>query len=364
MIRRGFTIVELIITITIMGILLTLAVVNVGSTQLKARDDKRITNIQSIGNYLDSFYANGAPTGATPATITNLSTNPSFETNLTGISASSTSIAQTSAWSSDGTSSLSVTANAGTTDSFASFGGDTGAMRLGMVAGNTYTLSSILRVPANLAGTVDTPPAGRATCMIAYWYVSSTYQSQKACGSTTMGTYPLSLTFTVPAGATQAYIRLYNGGMSGAGAVYYDSVMMVEGTTRPDYADGDMSGWAWNGTANQSTSSGPIIVTGIPGTYPSVSITSSPLLTLYLPDADTKAFIAPGQSDPYATFIPATNSVQTEVGVLPQPTINQFVYQPIDNDGFLCGTRDCRKYNIYYRLESDNAVHKVQSKKQ
>lgn len=36
--RRGFTIVELIITITIMGILLTLAVVNVGTTQLNARD--------------------------------------------------------------------------------------------------------------------------------------------------------------------------------------------------------------------------------------------------------------------------------------------------------------------------------------
>ena len=363
MTRRGFTIVELIITITIMGILLTLAVVNVGSTQLKARDDKRATSVAAIGNYLDSYYTNGVPIIGDIDTTINRIGNPSFETNtVINTAYAFVALAQTSAWSSDGTYSMSVTPNNASTDSFAAPGGDVGAMRMGMTAGKTYTMSAILRIPATLTGTLD---GNRATCIMAFWYVSGGYQSAKSCGgSANVGTYPLSLTFSLPAGATEAFIRLYHGGNTGTGPVYYDSLMLTEGTTRYDYADGDMDGWIWNGTPNESSSTGPVVVAGIPGTYPSVSITSSPLLTLYLPDADVKSFIAPGKSNPYETFIPATNSVQTEAGVLPQPTIDQYVYQPIDSDASLCGSRDCRKYNIYYRRESDNAVVKVMSKNQ
>jgi prepilin-type N-terminal cleavage/methylation domain-containing protein len=57
--RRGFTIVELIITITIMGILLTLAVVNVSTTQKNSRDDGRTTDIASIASNLESYYIAG-----------------------------------------------------------------------------------------------------------------------------------------------------------------------------------------------------------------------------------------------------------------------------------------------------------------
>lgn len=60
MLKRGFTIVELAITITIMGILLTLAVVNVSSTQVNARDTERKSDVESIANYLEIFYKNGA----------------------------------------------------------------------------------------------------------------------------------------------------------------------------------------------------------------------------------------------------------------------------------------------------------------
>ena len=60
MTRRGFTIVELIITITIMGILLTLAVVNVNSTQIQARDTERKVDIESIANALEGYYLTGA----------------------------------------------------------------------------------------------------------------------------------------------------------------------------------------------------------------------------------------------------------------------------------------------------------------
>jgi prepilin-type N-terminal cleavage/methylation domain-containing protein len=54
--RRGFTIVELVITITIMGILLTLAVVGLGATQVNARDTERKGDIEAIGLHLENFY--------------------------------------------------------------------------------------------------------------------------------------------------------------------------------------------------------------------------------------------------------------------------------------------------------------------
>jgi len=61
MMRRGFTIVELVITITIMGILLTLAVVNLNGTQLNARDAERKADVESIALNLESYYKNVNP---------------------------------------------------------------------------------------------------------------------------------------------------------------------------------------------------------------------------------------------------------------------------------------------------------------
>lgn len=89
-------------------------------------------------------------------------------------------------------------------------------------------------------------------------------------------------------------------------------------------------------------------------------------IKLVLRDADSKSFTAPGISDPLQTLIAATNAHQTTTGVTPQPTISQYVYQPIKSDGTLCtiGDVDCRKYNLYYRLEADNTVYKVTSKNQ
>jgi prepilin-type N-terminal cleavage/methylation domain-containing protein len=59
MLRRGFTIVELIIVITIMGILLILGVVNLSSSQISSRDAERKSDVESIAMHLETFYNSG-----------------------------------------------------------------------------------------------------------------------------------------------------------------------------------------------------------------------------------------------------------------------------------------------------------------
>lgn len=73
MVRRthGFTLIELLIVIVIVGILLTLGVVNLSSTQVTARDSQRSGNVQAIQAALEAFWqqgGNGIPAGQYPST--------------------------------------------------------------------------------------------------------------------------------------------------------------------------------------------------------------------------------------------------------------------------------------------------------
>lgn len=85
-----------------------------------------------------------------------------------------------------------------------------------------------------------------------------------------------------------------------------------------------------------------------------------------LRDVDLKSFSAPGVDDPAETFVAATNNNQVVGGVAPQPTFGQYVYQPLTGTGALCTNEatECRKFNLFYRLEADNTVYKVTSRNQ
>ena len=74
--RRGFSIVELIIVITIMGILLILGVVNLISTQANGRDAERKTDVETIGLQLETYYTSGTDGVGTTGTV-DLNTYPS-----------------------------------------------------------------------------------------------------------------------------------------------------------------------------------------------------------------------------------------------------------------------------------------------
>lgn len=58
---RGFSIVELVVVIIIMGILLVLGVVNVTKSQANARDKERDADIGSISKGLETRYNRGNP---------------------------------------------------------------------------------------------------------------------------------------------------------------------------------------------------------------------------------------------------------------------------------------------------------------
>lgn len=66
--RAGFTIVELIITLTIMVILIVLAVVNLTDTLAKGRDEERKTDVTNIITFQESAYNRSASRSYFPNT--------------------------------------------------------------------------------------------------------------------------------------------------------------------------------------------------------------------------------------------------------------------------------------------------------
>lgn len=56
--QKGFTIVELLIVIVIIGILATIVIVTFTGIQKKARDSKRQTDINAVNSQIAAFYTN------------------------------------------------------------------------------------------------------------------------------------------------------------------------------------------------------------------------------------------------------------------------------------------------------------------
>jgi prepilin-type N-terminal cleavage/methylation domain-containing protein len=58
--NRGFTIVELLIVIVVIGILAALVIVTYNGIQQKARDTERKTDIKALQGHLEAYWANNA----------------------------------------------------------------------------------------------------------------------------------------------------------------------------------------------------------------------------------------------------------------------------------------------------------------
>ncbi len=107
--------------------------------------------------------------------------------------------------------------------------------------------------------------------------------------------------------------------------------------------------------------------------YPSNYVSDPATTDAFVQDAlrkiDLKSLQAPGVATGTRSLISATSVNEATSGgsaVAPLPSITQYVYQPFQPDGTLCTlvSQECRRYNLFYRLEGDNTVYKVSSKNQ
>ena len=64
--KKGFTLVELLVVISVIGMLSTIAVVSLGTARQKARDTTRIATMKQVATGLEQFYAD---TGGYPAEV-------------------------------------------------------------------------------------------------------------------------------------------------------------------------------------------------------------------------------------------------------------------------------------------------------
>lgn len=63
--RRGFTVVEIVITITIMAILMVLSTVSFNATMVNSRDSERKDDVETIALQIESYYNSGNDSDST-----------------------------------------------------------------------------------------------------------------------------------------------------------------------------------------------------------------------------------------------------------------------------------------------------------
>ena len=189
------------------------------------------------------------------AAITNMATNPGAEANTTGMSGT---VARATDWASSGSASFVINPGSASNDTYISYGGDLGSFRMGLQAGKTYTISGKVRLTAPLTGTFS----GNGSRQITAWYTTAGGSHVRTPGTqapNAAGETRVSVTYSIPSDATGAWIRLYNGASLSNGSVWWDDIMITEGATAYNYADGNTANWVWNGTLNNSTSTGPAL---------------------------------------------------------------------------------------------------------
>jgi hypothetical protein len=177
--------------------------------------------------------------------------NPNHEYAFQGMNGLNATVTADTAWAASGTRSVKITPNGASTDSCCGPDYDAGDFRFGMVPGKTYTFSADVRLAAAQTGTLH--PNARSLCIYyrtnAVGYVAKfSAQAPNAAGVTR-----LSVTQTIPADATEAFIRVYNGSNSAADPMWYDLALLEEGTmTRPyfdaSYASTQFYKYNWGGS--------------------------------------------------------------------------------------------------------------------
>ena len=304
---RAFTIVELLIVIVVIAILAAISIVAYNGIQQRSRASaassaasqaKKKLEIAKIDNgeqYPSSLAAAGisnsgstfyqySSTGSTfcltasvsgtsynvsnstgPSSgaclgqveggmVTNLAKNPSFETNTNfWFERYGQSIALSTDWANSGNSSILGIRNSSTITGVYIQSQYNASSYSDVIAGKTYAASAYVKSYGSL------PTSGYFR--IEWRDASDTNVGWSANTSIPVSANPqrVSATATAPTNAAYAVIWAVTNGMPIGSGMYVDSVMLSEGSTAQNYADGDSTDWIWNGTAHQSTSTGPAL---------------------------------------------------------------------------------------------------------
>ena len=308
----GFTIVELLIVIVVIAILAALTIVAFTGVQQKARQSAVTSALQQASKKLATYavdnsgYPADLPTAgiadtdgityqysvnntANPATycitatsgstsyrvsstattptsggcpghsqggvaaITNLATNPGLETNTAGWGSwagtgGATTVTRGTASPQSGNGFARVTWTTGTT---AVNGGP--SLSLPVTASQPYSVSVWVRSSKNQSAYMEMKYQAGSTVL--------SYPNSGTVALTANTWRRITLTSTAPATATSLILGIY---ASGSGSMWVagdymdaDSLIVTNDTTPQNYADGNSPDWIWNGTANNSTSTGP-----------------------------------------------------------------------------------------------------------
>lgn len=169
----------------------------------------------------------------------NLFTNPTAEVSLAGtVSFGLSAFARQTAggFGSPYDTSFRCYGSTGTNASWFNVEGDTGLVRHGLRAGRQYTVSGTLRIAAVQAATGAHVNARRI--VVIYKNAAGTYvEIPSAQAPNAIGQTRLSVTFTLPAGFTEVFIRFFHGHVT-ADSVWWHSLLLTEGTSTT-YFDGN-----------------------------------------------------------------------------------------------------------------------------
>lgn len=94
------------------------------------------------------------------------------------------------------------------------------------------------------------------------------------------------------------------------------------------------------------------------------SVIAGGYLTELLPETSSTNFVPPNGGTFDILCVGSCQPAETQSVINAATTISKYEYEPVDTAGNVCFDGGCVRYNLYYRTEKDNVVHKVMSKNQ